>query len=233
MNAKDIRPVEYFIARDGAKMIGYGGAGCGKTPTCATAPRPLYFAIEPGRRSLLGSKIPTILCDTAERVDDALKWATESSEAKNYDTFCIDSFDRMMELFLLRAKSRNANLMKAYGVLEDQGRAAVDKLFYMPQKHIYAICQLGSIEENEQQITCPTLPGKALNKYVPHLFDQIGYFSRMSATGYPVDMITIRFQGTHSIRARDRTGLLAEVEWPDIPNGLPNLTRIFNKLMGS
>lgn len=231
MNIHNLKPVEYYIQRNGVRLLGYGQAGCAKTPTIATAPRPVLLACEPGLASLKGSGVPTYFVNDADQADDFIKWITSSKEASNFDTVCIDSYTKLMEMYLERARNKYTNLQKAYGILEDDGRKTTNSLFWMEQKHLYIIGQIGKMSEDEGEILCPVFPGQALNRYIPHLFEQIGYFSRHNVPGCLKPVLGIRFQGTPGIRARDRSLRLAEVEWPDTPEGLPNLSRIFAKAM--
>lgn len=227
----NIKPVEYYIQKNGVRLLGYGQAGCCKTPTTATAPRPLLLSCEPGLASLKGTNTPTWVVNNANEADEFIRWINESKESSNYDTLAVDSYNKLMEMYLTRAKNKHSNLMKAYGILEDDGRRVTDALFYLQQKHLYIIGQLGKMQEDDAEVICPVFPGQALNRYIPHLFDQLGYFSRHIVPGCLEPVIGIRFHGTPGIRARDRSLKLDKIEWPDTPTGLPNLTRIFAKAM--
>lgn len=233
MNSKDLKPADHFARCFGVKALVYGRAGSAKTPSIATAPRPLLLATEPGLGSLRGvQNVATYMAHTPEKVDEFFKWFfSGASDVKNYDTLAIDSLSQLFYLILEKAKTKTSHGMKAYGILDEEGYDLATKLYYMQEKHMYLISQYGTMEENGVVVSRPMFEGQALNRKIPHLFDQILYLSRVTVAGHPNGIIGMRARATPDIMARDRYGKLDEIEWPDTPDGLPNLTKIFSKVM--
>ena len=237
MRAADLRTADQLYKRQGVRMLVYGKAGSGKTPMIQSAPRPVLLATEVGTTSLRGSNVPICEARTADAVDEFFKWFFESNESKSFDTVCIDSYTRLMELFLERAlvKTRGAKI-PAYGILETDGNILNYKLFNMVDKHAYLIAQLGKLGEEDPSMA-PAFPGKALNRSIPHLFDQLGYISKIVVGGVPEGVSALRFRETPAVQARDRSMRLDELEYPNDAQGnpcavgFPNLSRIFAKVM--
>jgi hypothetical protein len=233
MNAKDLKPADYFARCYGVKALAYGRAGSRKTPSLQTAPRPLLLACEPGLGSLRGVQhVATYEATTIEKIDEFFKWFfSGSAELKNFDTLVIDSLSQLMDLILAKALAKYPHGKQAYGHLDEEGYDLVQKLYYTKEKHLFMICQYGQMEEDGQMVSRPMFPGQALNRKIPHLFDQILYFHQQQPPGYQYPICAVRTRPTVQIMARDRFGRLDEVEWADPTTGLPNLSQMFQKVM--
>jgi hypothetical protein len=70
----------------------------------------------------------------------------------------------------------------------------------------------------------PYFPGQDLNVKVPHLFDEILHLAPAVIPGIAGEQIAFRTKGQFGIMARDRSGRLSELEYPD-------LTSLFAKCM--
>lgn len=170
MQASDLRPAGQLAQRYGVKILCFGPPGSGKTPAIRTAPNPVLLATEPGLLSLRGSTVPTWEAGTAERVEDFRKWFFSSTEAKKFDTICIDSVSQMAELYLERAHKNNAHGLKAYGVMSEDTFAFISALFYQREKHVYLTCKEEIMSDAWRRAY---FPGKELNAKIPHLYDVI------------------------------------------------------------
>jgi hypothetical protein len=236
MNINDLKPAGQLIRKYGVKAIIYGQPGTTKTPMINTAPRPVLLATEPGLLSMKGSTVPTWEAFTIERIADFFKWFTESKEASQFDTLAIDSGSQLAEISLTYHLERNKDGRKAYGELSIEVMKWFDALYYMQQKHILLICKQMAAEVGKQVVkngggfsvemvyqAQPYFPGKDLNIKVPHRYDEILHVSKVNIPGAG-EQIAIRSKGTAEILARDRSGMLAELE-------PANLTNLFNKCM--
>jgi len=237
MNINDLKQAGSLIKKYGVKAILYGQPGTGKTPLINTAPGPVILATEPGLLSMKGSQVPTWEAFTIEKIGEFFKWFTESKEAANFDTLAIDSGSQLAEISLNYHLERNKDGRKAYGELSIEVMKWFDSLYYMPQKHILLICKQMSAEVGKQVMkqagafvvemvyqAQPYFPGKDLNIKIPHRYDEILHISKVSIPGMVEPQMAIRSKGTAEILARDRSGMLAELE--------PlNLTNLFNKCM--
>lgn len=226
MIAADLRRAGDIACQSGVKALVYGPPGSGKTPIAATAPNPVLLAIEPGLLSMRGSNIATWEAPTVAKIEEFFSWLFGSAEASQFDTVCVDSISEYAELVLGEelAKPENKHAMQAYGEMSRRVMPNIMKLYYMKQKHMYLICKECHKDNDEKQKLHPYFPGKDLGIKIPHLYDSIWYLSKTQVPGIPTPTLAFRTQGTYNITARDRSGMLAEFE-------PPNLTDIFNKTM--
>ncbi len=238
MNANQLKPASSFAANCGVKCICYGPAGSGKTPVINTAPSPVLLICEPGMRSMRNSNVPAWEGYSVEKIDEFFKWIFESKEAMKFDTVCIDSVSQMAEIFLMNELVRNRDGRKVYGEMSAKVMKHLYGLFFMQNKHAYLIAKQDS-EENVQVSFGPTglpvttstfkkrpyFPGKDLNIKVPHLYDGIFHLDYVNIPGVVGQQRAFRTTPTNEISARDRSGLLAMYEPPD-------LTTLFKKAMG-
>jgi len=215
MNINDLRPASEMARRFGVKSMIYGGPGSGKTPLVQTCPRPVMLVIEPGMMTMRQSKIPAFEAATAERIDEFFAWIFGSQEARQFDTLAVDSVSQMAEVFLTRELGRWKDGRKAYG---EMSRHIMDKiinpLYYLPQKHIYLIAKQGT--EGETGKKRPYFPGQDLNVKVPHLFDEVWHIGMENIPGVVGPQRAIRTRESFDTMARDRSGMLNELEPPDI-----------------
>lgn len=237
MNLKDLKPAGQLMQRFGVKSILYGKPGTGKTPMINTAPRPLLLACEAGLKSMSQSTVPTFEGFTPEAVDEFFKWFFGSNEAAQFDTLAIDSGSQLAENILTRELKKQKDGRKAYGELSINVMEHFNKLYFLPQKHIVVICKQMQQEVGKTVVqqggafvvemtyqAQPYFPGQDLNIKVPHLFDEILHASYVQMPGMTKPVCAIRTSPTSEILARDRSGMLAELEPPD-------LTALFNKAM--
>jgi hypothetical protein len=222
MNQNDLRPAGDFARMFGVKSLVYGPPGSGKTPLLNTAPRPVLLACESGMLSMRGSQVPTWQTgDNPARIDEFFKWFMDSKEAKNFDTLGIDSVAEMASIYLRDAKHRYADGRKQYGIMYDKVTAHLTNVYYMPQKHVYAICKQGRVEGGAGVM--PLFPGQALNSEIPHQYD---FILHLDIKNIPNAGQHKAFQTQTSIdvMARHRTGNLDFFEPPD-------LSKLFAKAM--
>lgn len=218
MQAKDLKPAGAFAVNFGLKCVVYGGPGSGKTPVCATtSPRALLLLCEAGARTLANSDTPTWPAFNVNAIDEFFAWFFSSAEAKNYDTLVIDSVTQMAEICVehyLGARTKNGNQAdgkRAYGQMSRHVMENLNKLYFMPQKHVVLICKQGTDEVNGIQQTRPIMPGRDLNVRIPHLVDNIIHCGVHLNCGV-ADRSTFMCLGDMTTMARDRSGLLAQYE---------------------
>lgn len=224
MQAKDLRPAKAFAQRNGVKALVYGGPGAGKTPVFNTAPRPLLLAIEPGLLSMRNSDVPTWNAPTVERIEEFFLWFFQSAEAKQFDTLGVDSVSEMAEVYLAKMLVKHAHGLKAYGETAEAVLKHVNKLYFMPEKHLYLICKQTAEVENGVSKRRPYFPGKQLNAEIPHKFDEIFHLGLHNIPGVVGQQKAFCTADQFDLMARDRSGSLNMFEPPD-------LTAIFKKAM--
>lgn len=225
MNLSQLKPASQLAQRFGVKAIVYGGPGSGKTPLVRTAPRPVLCVCEPGMLTMrTATNIPAWDAYTPERIDEFFTWITQSAEARNFDTVCIDSISQMAEIFLVQELGRNKDGRKAYGEMYRHTMKHLNDLYYLPQKHTYLIAKQGIIDEDGGTLRKPYFPGKELNIQVPHMYDEVWHIGLNNIPGQPKPVPAVRALPTFGTFARDRSGRLNELEYPE-------LSQLFAKCM--
>jgi|SRR6185312_5147951 len=210
MQASDLRPAKDFARKFGCKAIVYGPAGTGKTPIINSAPNPVLLATEPGLLSMRNSTVPTWIAPSKDKIDEFFKWFEHSAEAKKFDTLAIDSVSQMCEIALNDAKTRIKHGLKIYGDMAEYVGPYLDRLYFMPEKHMYLICKE---EVQEGGYRRPYYPGKQLAIQVPHRYDCILRVAKAQISNMG-EVTAFQCNGTYDVMARNRTGDLADFEPP-------------------
>lgn len=232
MQESDFRPAKDFALKYGVKAVVYGGPGSGKSPICIeTATRPAVCITEPGFLSLRKSTAPTWPAFNPARFEEFILWGTSSVEAKNYDTFIIDSISQSCETCVdqeLGGKTSGGNEqhgLRAYGKMARIMMEHLFKLYFLPEKHIILIAKLQNYEINNAIYKRPYFPGKELPVRVPHLYDLVICLGSYNIPGVvPSPTKAFRCFEQFDMMARDRSGNLLEYE-------PPNITHIIQKCL--
>lgn len=224
MNINQLKPVSSLAQRFGVKSLIFGGPGSGKTPLLNTAPRPVLCVIEPGMLSMRNSSIPAWEAYTPERFEEFFSWLMQSAEAKAFDTVGIDSISQLAEIYLTKMLGMHKDGRKAYGEMSRKIMEYMNALYYMPQKHIYLIAKQMSVEESGSLKRKPYFPGQDLNVKVPHMYDEILHLGMERVPQFQQPVNAIRTRETFDCVARDRSGMLDEIEEP-------HLEKLFTKAM--
>lgn len=224
MNMHSFRPAREFALQFGVKAIVFGGPGSGKTPIIAgTSPRPCICMTEPGFLSLRKSDIPTFPAFNSIAFEEFITWGTTSAEAKNFDTFIIDSISQAAEKKVdeeLGGSSKMGNEVhgqRAYGKMSRWMMEQLNKIYFLQQKHIMLIAKLQNFEANGGYYKRPYFPGRELPVRVPHLFDEVLHLGDFNIPGVtPSPTKAFRCREAFDGMARDRSGNLQEYEPPDV-----------------
>lgn len=224
MNQSDLRPAHEFAVNFGVKLVMYGGPGSAKTPiSVTTPPRPVVLMSEPGFLSIRKSTALTYPAFTSAKVDDFMLWFMNSAEARNFDTLVWDSASQSHEQRVdeeLGGSSKAGNDVhgqRAYGVANRWMMGHLNKLYFMPQKHIVLVTKMQNFEINGGVYRRPYFGGRELPVRVPHLFDevlQLGLFNVPGVTPSPTRAFLCHEQ--FDSQARDRSGNLMMYEPPDL-----------------
>lgn len=204
-------------ALHGVKCLVYGKAGTGKTTLCATAPNPIILSAEAGLLSLRKYSIPVIEIKTIEDLMEAYQWATESEEAKHFETICLDSLSEIAEVVLLHAKKTSKDPRQAYGELLEKMNTTVRSFRDLSGKHVYMSAKQETVKDEAMGTSMygPSMPGSKLGGQLPYLFDEVfrlGIGRTQDGTEYRYLQTRPDFQSD----AKDRSGCLEPVEQPDL-----------------
>jgi hypothetical protein len=208
MQIGDLRAAREFAQNFGVKAIVYGPPGTGKTPIINSAPNPVLLATEPGLLSMRNSNVPTWVAPTSAKIDEFFKWFENSSEAKKFDTLAIDSVSQMCDIALGDAKKKSSHGLQQYGIMADYVMPFMERLYFMPQKHMYLIAKE---ETTDSGFRKPYFPGKQLPTQIPHRYDCILRVARVPIPNVGEE-IAFQCNGTFDVMARNRTGTLDTFE---------------------
>jgi hypothetical protein len=212
---------------NGVKALVYAGSGVGKTRLAVTAPRPIIFSAERGLLSVKRERMPYIQIDSYKTLEEAVIWGLKSSEARKFDTFCLDSISEIAEVVLFDEQAKNKDPRKSYPAYQsnmmDMFRAFRD----MPQKHIYFIAKESAIKSAEGLVKYqPSFPGNKLPEAAPYFFDEVFRLVAYTDPATQVVSRALRTQADAYNEGKDRSGALALWEPPD-------LGVIFRKIMAA
>jgi len=211
---------------DTVKFLVHGRAGFGKTVLASTAPAPLILSAESGLLSLRDKNLPYIEINSMDDLNEAYEFITESEDANQFQTICLDSVSEIAEVCLSENKKMYTDPRQAYGQLSEQLSSALRAFRDINNKHVYFSCKQARITDENSGISTytPMMPGKTLTQGVPYYFDEV-FALRI---GEDEDGEEYRYLQTNpdiSYEAKDRSGKLKHIERPD-------LTYIINKILG-
>lgn len=225
---------------NGIKVTVYGRSGVGKTVLLSTAPSPIILSAENGLLSLRkvieqrrvelnnpNYDIPHYPIRNYADLKAAYLWMSTSKEARQFQTFGLDSVSEITEQILSDEKKKTRDPRQAYGAIVEE------VLTIFRQFRDFAgpnVVFLAKEEMSKHGITGamrygPMFPGQQLGQQSPYLFDEVfNLFVGKDNEGK--SFRALRTQPDHEYEAKDRSGRLDPIEWPD-------LTYIFNKILGA
>lgn len=212
-------------ASHGVKMLVYGRAGMGKTTLCGSAPSPLIISAEAGLLSLRRKKIPVLLVTSMQDVWDAYSYCATKGKAQGIRTVCLDSISEIVEKVLLAAKKKTSDGRAAYGDMATQSIELVKAFRDLSGFHVVVTAKEDTKIDPITNVgrAGPTAPGQQVGQALPYLFDEVFHaFKMQDNTGK--EHHVLRTQASFNAEAKDRSGSLDEIEYPDISN-------IINKIM--
>lgn len=210
----------------GVKVLVYGQSGVGKTVLCATAPNPVIISAEAGLLSLRKVSIPVIEVKTVEDLTEAHRWCSQSAEAKQFATVCIDSISEIGEVVLANAKKQVKDPRQAYGELIEKMLATIKAFRDLQGKHVYMSAKMEPTKDELTGIVRygPSMPGQKLGPQLPYLFDEV-FRLGINKTPQGEEYRFLQTQPDLQFEAKDRSGSLDRMEPPD-------LTHVINKILG-
>lgn len=218
----------------GVKILGYGESGMGKTLSCATMPRPFIISNESGMLSLKKQNIekiyppdvwgawvcydiPVYQVQTVEDLRAALGYAKNPTTLENFSSVCLDSASEMAEVMLSRKKISCKDPRAAYGEMASDIGAIFREFRDIDRMNVLLIAKQDKVKDEVTGITKngPSFPGQMLGRDVPYLFDEVIQYGIAknqdgSSSRY------FRCQPDISNTAKDRSGMLAELESPHL-----------------
>jgi hypothetical protein len=227
----------------GVAVLVYGGAGEGKTLLCATAPKPVILSAESGLLSLRRKNIervygvntpgvtydiPTMQISNVDDLAAAYAWfASPASRAREYfNTICLDSLSEIAEVVLSNAKKLVKDPRQAYGEVIEKTVMLVRSFRDLPGFHKYMAAKMEFSKDevsgaNKYQ---PAMPGSKLGQQLPYFFDEVFCLRTSQPQGNVKGYRYLQTQPDFQYVAKDRSGVLDEIEKPD-------LSHVFHKIL--
>lgn len=212
----------------GIKILCYGQAGHGKTTLCATAPRPVIISAEAGLLSLARYSIPVAEISSLLDLREMYKWVTESADARNFDTICLDSVSEIAEKLLANAKKTVKDPRQAYGLLIDEMSDVVRAFRDLRGKHVYFTAKQEWIKDDVtgKMMFGPTMPGQKMGQALPYFFDEVFCLRIGTSPDMKQTFRYLQTQPDFQYMAKDRSGRLEAMEMPD-------LNHVFGKMLAA
>lgn len=209
----------------GVKMLVYGRAGTGKTTLCATSPSPIIISAEAGLLSLRNFKLPVALVKNIQDVRDVYQWCLTDASKSNIKTICLDSISEITEQCLAANKAKSKDPRAAYGDMATETIELVKQFRDLSGFHVLVTAKETTVTDSVTNVAraAPTAPGQQVGPALPYLFDEVFH----AATDKDNTGATYHYLRTHAsfnAEAKDRSGALDEIEYPDAAN-------IINKIM--
>ena len=218
----------------GVKMLVYGKAGSGKTTLCGTAPRPLIISAEAGLLSLRKAQadygrgpepLRVLTVSSAQDVWDALNWCKANARKNGFETIALDSISEITEVILTNEKKKTKDPRQAYGEMATSTIEMVKAFRDLPELHVIVTAKEVTATDpiSGAARAQPTAPGQQVGPALPYLFDEVFH----AATDKDPQGNTYHYLRTRSsfnADAKDRSGALEEIEYPDLNN-------IINKIL--
>jgi hypothetical protein len=209
----------------GIKMLVYGGAGAGKTSFCGTAPSPLIISAEAGLLSLRAKSIPVAIVEHIADVWEVHNWLATNGIANGIQTICLDSISEIVEKCLTAHRKKTKDPRQAYGEMATESIELVKAFRDLAGFHVIVTAKqtVGKDPVTGVEKAGPTAPGQQVGPALPYLFDEVLH-AYTDKTPQGETYHALRTHAAFNAEAKDRSGVLDEIEYPDASN-------IINKIM--
>lgn len=203
------------VHASGIKLLVYGHAGAGKTTLIPSLPSPVVLSAEGGLLSINGADVPYIEINSMATLKEAYAWATESVEAAQFESICLDSISEIAEVVLNYEKKNTKDPRQAYGAMQEQMTDVIRAFRDLP-KHVYMTAKLDkATDEQGRMLYSPSMPGNKTGQQLPYFFDEVFALRvEKDADGNAVRALMTQSDGLWL--AKDRSGKLDAWEAPDL-----------------
>jgi hypothetical protein len=202
----------------GVKVCLFGASGIGKTRLLATAPHPLILSAESGLLSLRKEKIAYIDVSTYKQLTEAYQWVMQSVEAKKFQTFGLDSLSEIAETVLAEELKKTNDPRRAYGQMQQQMYPLIRNFRDIPGKHVVMVAKEMLTDVGMAKCACPIMPSEKLQAQLPYFFDLLMHMFVGSDPTSGKSYIGIHTSSSVNWLAKDRSGTLDLIEYPDLEN---------------
>lgn len=227
-----IQSVFSLTEQNGVKIMVYGKAGMGKTRLLSTAKMPLILSAEKGLLSLRKRireireqtnnpyfDLPAIEVATVEDLKNVHTYLTTDPQAREmFLTIGLDSVTEIAEVTIANALRTNKDGRKAYGELYTDVVETIRLYRDLSGYHVVFIAQ----EETEKDGATGALyrtakfPGQRLSGATLYQFDEVFHAHRGIDAATQAEYWALATAPTPYVEAKDRSGMLAPIEYPDL-----------------
>jgi hypothetical protein len=177
--------------------------------------------------SLRQSRIPAIEIASLQDLMDSYAWVSQSAEARQFQTICVDSASDVAERVLETERAKSKDPRKAYGEMQTWVLQYLKLFRDLPGKHVYFSAKQAMIKDEFSGVTSygPSMPGQQLGPAIPYLFDEIfhlGLYPHPQTPGQT--FAALRTRASIQYSCGDRSGTLAEFEPPDLSAVIRKIT---------
>lgn len=203
----------------GIKVLVYGRAGMGKTTLCGSAPSPLIISAEAGLLSLRHKKVPVLVVSTMQDVWDAYTWCAKEGRKAGIQTLCLDSISEIAEKVLGVAKKKKNDPRQAYGDMASETLDLVKAFRDLSGFNVVVTAKETTVTDPVTNVgrAAPTSPGQQVGPALPYLFDEVFHAHTVQDNLNKVHHV-LRTKASFNAEAKDRSGALDELEYPDLAN---------------
>lgn len=200
---------------NGVKVVVYGQAGTGKTSLIRTLPNPIILSAEGGLLSIADANLPYLEINSMESLREAYKWASESDEAKQFETVALDSISEIAEVVLNAEKKIAKDPRAAYGALQEQMTDIIRAFRDLPRNvYFTAKCEKAT-DEAGRILYSPSMPGAKLGQQLPYFVDEV-LALRVEKDQESIPRRALMCESDGLWQAKDRSGKLDAWEAPDL-----------------
>ena len=157
-------------------ILVFGFSGSGKTPLAITCPDVIIISTEPGLLSLSRYRLPFITVLSYEEAIEAHKWATQSAEARKFQTIFFDSISALSERILLTQRRKNRDARQYSPMVVEQVNEITLLYQGIRNKHV-VMTSKAIIDSQTGKIQCFAAQPK-LGPSLPYHFDNVLFLER-------------------------------------------------------
>lgn len=203
----------------GIKVMVYGRAGMGKTQLCGTAPKPFIISAEAGLLTLRNKAIPVITVGSFVEAWEAYTWAAQNAVKQGFLTVCVDSISEIAEKSLSAAKLKKNDPRAAYGDMAEETIKLVKAFRDLPGLNVVITCKETTKVDGLTNVMKaePQTPGQQVGPALPYLFDEVFHAHKL-LDNLNKEHHVLRTKAAFNADAKDRSGVLDEIEYPDLAN---------------
>jgi hypothetical protein len=208
----------------GVKILVYGGAGAGKTRLSATMPKPIIISAEAGlltlnkmiKEGILDPQTPVIIIRSYQDLKDAFEWVRDNAAKHGIQSVALDSISEIAEQCLQAEKTKTKDPRQAYGEMAGHVLEKVKDFRDLSGLHVIVTAKetVGKDPVTGVEKAQPTAPGQQVGPALPYLFDEV-FHAFTDKDGQGNTFHALRTQAAFNAVAKDRSGVLAEIEYPD------------------